>query len=359
MEHRGGLADGWVGRWRPAMVPVVATGLLLLEGLLMDEMGAPPALLGALGDLGRPWTDPVASVLAVMALTAQTLVGYVLVVLVLGSLGRLPGSMGRLAARLTSLLTPVAVRRLLDLLVGGALLAQTALAVPPGASHAHSWSASQLEATASSPFSGPLDSSTMGDAAPTSLGTGWLDWPADGTDPVGARPNPGRPAAPLPPWLGGGPSNAAPGDHDQAPDTGAPGDHDQAPGTGAPGDPGKVGGTGERGYRGKTGGPRAPWHRDETGRTGAPRHRDEAGDDRPPGHRDGAGGTAEAWHVVEVGDTLWDIAAAGLVPAERSVANINRYWRQVYRANRSVIGGDPDLLHPGTRLRVPSFRRAR
>jgi nucleoid-associated protein YgaU len=65
------------------------------------------------------------------------------------------------------------------------------------------------------------------------------------------------------------------------------------------------------------------------------------------------------WHVVEVGDTLWDIAAARLVPAERSAVNINRYWRQVYRANRSVIGADPDLLHPGTRLRVSPFRRAR
>jgi hypothetical protein len=343
MEQKGGLADGWVERWRPTMAPVVATGLVLLERVLMDEMGSPLTLLRALGDLGQPWTDPVASVLAVMALTAETLVGYVLVVLVLGSLGKLPGSMGRLAARLT----PVAVRRLLDLLVGGALLAQTALAVPPGASHGHRWSASQLGATASSPFSGSLDSSAMSDAAPTSLGTGWLDRPADGTDPVGARPNSRRSAAPLPPWLGGGPSNAAPGDHDQA------------PGAGAPGDPGKAGGTGERGYRGKTGGTRAPRHREETGGTGAPLHRDKAGDDRAPGHREGAAGTAEAWHVVEVGDTLWHIAVARLVPAERSAANINRYWRQVYRANRSVIGGDPDLLHPGMRLQVPPFRRAR
>lgn len=99
-------------------------------------------LLRALGDLGQPWTDPVASVLAVMALTAETLVGHVLVVLVLGSMGTLPGSMGRLAARLTSLITPVAARRLLDLLMGSALLAQTALAVPPGAPHEHRWTAS-------------------------------------------------------------------------------------------------------------------------------------------------------------------------------------------------------------------------
>jgi hypothetical protein len=118
MERKDGLAVGRVERWRPAMVPVVATGLLLLERVLLDEMGSPVTLLRALGDLGQPWTDPVASVLAAMAWTAETLAGYVLVVLVLGSLGTLPGSMGRLAGRLTSLITPVAVRRLLDLFVG-------------------------------------------------------------------------------------------------------------------------------------------------------------------------------------------------------------------------------------------------
>jgi LysM domain len=310
MKHKDGLADGWVERWRPAIVPTVATGLVLLERVLMDEMGSPPTLLRALGDLGRPWTDPVASVLAVMALTAETLVGYVLVVLVLGSLGKLPGSMGRLAARLTSLITPVAVRRLLDLLVGGALLAQTALAVPPGASHGHRWSASQLGATASSPVSGSLDSSAMRDAAPTSLGTGWLDRPADGTDPVGARPNSRRSAAPLPPWLGGGPSNAAPAGDDEEAAT------------------------------------LAPRHGAKAGRPTAPRQRDKAGD------------TTAHGHTVEVGDTLWDIAAARLAPAERSAANIHRYWRQLYRANRSAIGPDPDLIHPGTRLDVPPFRGA-
>jgi hypothetical protein len=88
-----------------------------------------------------------------MALTAETLVGHVLVVLVLGSMGTLPGSMGRLTARLTSLITPVAARRLLDLLMGSALLAQTALAVPPDTPHEHRWTASYPGATASSPFS--------------------------------------------------------------------------------------------------------------------------------------------------------------------------------------------------------------
>jgi len=61
-------------------------------------------------------------------------------------------------------------------------------------------------------------------------------------------------------------------------------------------------------------------------------------------------------HTVEPGDTLWDIAAARLAPAERSPANVHRYWPEVYRANRPAIGADPDLIRPGTRLVVPPFR---
>jgi hypothetical protein len=114
--------------------------------------------------------------------------------------------------------------------------------------------------------------------------------------------NPRQSAAPLPPWLGGGPSNAAPGHRGEAGGTGAHGDHDETAGTGAPRHSGKTGGT------------------------QAPRHREEAD------------GTTVAWHIVEVGDTLWDIAAIRLVPAERSAANLDRYWRQVYRANRSLNG---------------------
>ena len=110
-----------------------------------------------------------------------------------------------------------------------------------------------------------------------------------GIEPVEARPTPRRSAAPLPPWLGGGPSKPALG------------------------------------------------HRADTGD-----HTVKAGD-----------------HTVEAGDTLWDIAAAHLVPPERSNATIHRYWHQVYRANRAVVGPDPDLIHPGARLDVAPLRRDR
>ncbi|HEX8132931.1 MAG TPA: LysM domain-containing protein [Actinomycetes bacterium] len=316
------------------MVPLTATGLVLLERVLMDEMGSPPMLMRALGDLGRPWTDPVASVLAVMALTGELLVGYVAVVLVLGSLCRLPGSVGRLAAWLTSLVTPGVVRRLLEVLVGGALLAQATLATAPGAPPGHRWGAVHLASTASSSVGSFVGPATVRALASHGPGTGAVGWPMETREPIAARPNPRRSAAPLPPWLGGGPSNTAPEHH------------------------GETGGTGAPGHRGDSTGGGAHRTDDEPG-SRAPGHRDEPGGTSAPEHPDNSSGTAVTWHVVEVGDTLWDIAAARLVRSERSAANINRYWRQVYRANRSVIGADPDLLHPGTRLHVPPFRHAR
>jgi hypothetical protein len=62
---------------------------------------------------------------------------------------------------------------------------------------------------------------------------------------------------------------------------------------------------------------------------------------------------------VEGGDTLWDIAAAHLPPAQRSAATIHQYWPQVYQANRRVVGVDPNLIHPGTHLDVTPFRQDR
>jgi hypothetical protein len=56
---------------------------------------------------------------------------------------------------------------------------------------------------------------------------------------------------------------------------------------------------------------------------------------------------------------LWDVAAAHLAPGERTVPTIDRYWRQLYRANQPAIGTDPDLIHPGTRLVVRPFRHER
>jgi resuscitation-promoting factor RpfA len=61
--------------------------------------------------------------------------------------------------------------------------------------------------------------------------------------------------------------------------------------------------------------------------------------------------------AVRPGDTLWDIAAEHLsAPTPAAVA---RSWPRWWAANRAVIGSDPDLILPGTRLVPPSDPSAR
>jgi LysM domain len=271
-------ADRW---WRLGRLAGAAVGLLLVERLLVREVGSPMVLARTLGGLGDPWADPVASVLALMALAAEALVGYLLLVLALRALGAVPGLTGQTARRIVLAVTPAVVRRLVDLLVGGTLLVQVALAAP-GAPPGHRPSGTHEMMAASSAVSRSDGPAATGDLALPSREAARLRRPADNKEPVEARPTLRRSAAPLPPWLGGGPSTAA------------------------------------------------------------------------PGRRAGAGG-----YMVELGDTLWDIAAAHLVPAERSAATIHRYWQQVYRANRSVVGADPDVIPPGARLDVIPYRRDR
>ena len=263
---------GWVvrrqsGRWRWVRAPSLAAGLLLIERQLLAVMGTPTAQVRTLLDLGLSRTDPVTPLLAVLALLSEALIGYVAVVLALRTLSLVPGSIGWVSGRAVLLLSPDAVRRMLDLLVGGTLLVQVTLTAMPSALPGRGLDAIDVTAAASVTSIG-----SVGLIDPTD--------PAIGMRPAPTRPAPTRPpsrrlAAPLPPWLGGGPSKSTVG------------------------------------------------------------------------------------HTVEPGDTLWDIAAAHLQPSERSSARVHRYWQQIYRANRAGIGDDPDLIHPGTRLKVPSFRSER
>lgn len=59
--------------------------------------------------------------------------------------------------------------------------------------------------------------------------------------------------------------------------------------------------------------------------------------------------------VVQPGDSLWSLAErslhrSGAAPTDRQVAQA---WPRWWSANRAVIGDDPDLLLPGTRLQPP------
>ena len=57
-------------------------------------------------------------------------------------------------------------------------------------------------------------------------------------------------------------------------------------------------------------------------------------------------------HLVRAGDTLWGIAADSL-PGPSTDADISVRWHDIWAANRSAIGPDPDLIHPGTMLQLP------
>lgn len=56
--------------------------------------------------------------------------------------------------------------------------------------------------------------------------------------------------------------------------------------------------------------------------------------------------------VVAPGDSLWAIAARTLPPGS-DAATVDRRWREIYRANRHVVGPDPHLIRPGQRLSLP------
>jgi LysM domain len=309
LRRRGWRRWRWPPAWRRWAWPLaMAAGLILAGWVLVGEVGSPVRLLSALGDLGDPWADPLASTISLLALLAEGLVAYLLGMLALRTLCLLPGSVGRTARRVTLGVTPLVVRRVLDLLVGGTLLAQATLVATPAMANGRGAAVPAL-AMAVSGHAAPI---TGYDLAPSNLGPTSRQ-PV--TDPVETRPPSRRASAPLPPWLGGGPSNLAPMPPIASPPRSTSED--------------------------------APGPADNPG----PRSRDQAGA--------GSSGGAGAEHIVVVGDTLWDIAAAHLTPSERSVLNVDRYWREMYRANRRAIGNDPDLIHPETRLDVPPFRRDR
>ena len=60
--------------------------------------------------------------------------------------------------------------------------------------------------------------------------------------------------------------------------------------------------------------------------------------------------------TVRPGDCLWQIAAESLAStgAAPTTAEIAAAWPRWYAANRSVIGDDPGLIHPGQRLTPPA-----
>lgn len=113
---------------------------------------------------------------------------------------------------------------------------------------------------------------------------------------------------------------------------------------GPPGTQGPPGAGGKQGPPGPPGPPpkhgKIPRGKGEGGPPGPPR--------KPPGVGDRGEGTVpkgrptSQFYTVRPGDTLSSIANA------HGMSN----WQQLYNMNRTVVGNNPNLIHPGLRLKV-------
>ncbi|WP_297555230.1 LysM peptidoglycan-binding domain-containing protein [uncultured Actinomyces sp.] len=56
-------------------------------------------------------------------------------------------------------------------------------------------------------------------------------------------------------------------------------------------------------------------------------------------------------YVVRAGDSLWSIASIHLQTSEPTKIAVG--WQRIYNLNKSVIGGNPDLIYPGMTLTLP------
>lgn len=60
-------------------------------------------------------------------------------------------------------------------------------------------------------------------------------------------------------------------------------------------------------------------------------------------------------YEVQRGDSLWRIAKSwlGANGQPDDGAAVGRLWRAIYERNQTVIGDDPDLIHPGQLFIIP------
>ena len=61
-------------------------------------------------------------------------------------------------------------------------------------------------------------------------------------------------------------------------------------------------------------------------------------------------------YTVTPGDCLWRIARTLLISRGQEVdgRRVTALWTAIYERNRSVIGSNPNLIHPGQVLEIPS-----
>ena len=96
---------------------------------------------------------------------------------------------------------------------------------------------------------------------------------------------------------------------------------------GVAGPTGPAGPTGATGKTGPTG---------KTGATGKPAVVPKPGGSKPA--------STAHWYTVKSGDSLSKIA---------SQFHVSGGWQTLYHTNRSVVGSNPNVIHPGQRLKIP------
>ena len=270
-----------------------ATGLLVASGTARVLLQ-----VGTQGVLAPGAARPDDLVLVGLAWLGVALALWLAVGSALALLALLPGALGRLAAALADRVTPLAVRKLLTLLLGASV---GSLALPPA----------PVSSAGTSPVAALKPGEAAGGPDASALpGPGFLPSAA----PDLRRANPAAVAAPFGP--GFAPTTEAPTTRPATTDTGrrpalSPGFRPSAPVRVADGD---------------------------RGRLLAPSPRPSS--------------VSHSLITVRRGDTLWSIARTHLGP-DASDADVARAWPRWYAANRETIGADPDLLVPGLQLVPP------
>ncbi len=288
-------------------------GIGALEALLLRIAGPPSGHLHVLAELTSPMAEPLEGILAALALAAQALAAYLVLSLALRTLTHLPGLVGQVAHHAEQALTIPAVRRGLDALLGGALIAHLAL-TPVSSGTGISAPQAPPPAVAMTVVAHGQDSrwDPARSRAPRSEAT---RAPAS---PVRA------PSIPLPIWLGGDPRPSDP--PSQSPPPGPTAPQGSIDATGAATQPAPGAGS------------------DDASPASI------ADDSSRPEAR-----MATVRHRIEPGDTLWTISAAHLPAGAGAESDIAGYWRRIYGANRRALGSDPSLIHPGVTLSIPLY----
>ena len=352
-----------VGVLRASAAAAATTATTAVLGRLATDAvelaGRPPA---------RPDEWVAAGVLGVGALAAAVLAAGCVLLLV-GALARGLGRSVRCAEAAADRLTPAVLRRAVAVTVGAGLGLAAPLssatageidlgwAVTDGSEDGAPGSSNDQGLVTDQPNSALPDAGWTG-AQPDEDPTGAAVLPAtglaprapgDGGDPATTPPSPGM-------SLGGPPAAAV--EEVEVGDTGRAGEAgDVAGGAGEAGDVGGV-----RTDSQADGDGAAPESAARGGTTQADSTTDGAAQAERPSPAAAPGGPAgppatEAGNprtvTVEPGDSLWRIAAAHLPPGAPS-AEIAAAWPRWYEHNRDVIGPDPDLIHPGHQLAVPT-----